>query len=124
VIDDQTGSKIANASVYEKRLLLSTLTDQDGYFNLKFKQPTKSISLTISKEYYRDTTVVLLAPVLIISEKNQSFGYRPENERLDVERTAFGRFFVSSRQKFQSLNLRGFFANAPVQTSFTPGLST
>jgi len=126
VIDDQTGKRIPNASVYEKRLLISTLTDQDGYFNLKFKHSVKSISLTISKEYYRDTTVVLLAPVLVTSDpgKNYSYGYRPKDERLDVERTAIARFLVSSKQKLQSLNLGGFFASAPVQTSIIPGVST
>src|SRR3546814_16471504 len=41
-----------------------------------------------------------------------------------VERTRLGRFFVSSGQRIQSLNLRGFFTESPVQVSLMPGLST
>ena len=125
VVDDQTGEKIPHASVYEKRLLLSALTDESGFFRMKVKNPVSSISLTVSKEYYRDTTVVLLAPVLVSDGSGgRRFGYRPGEGLFAAERTAVGRFLVSSKQKFQSLNLGGFFANAPVQTSLTPGLST
>lgn len=123
VIDDVTGERIAYASVYEKRLLLSTLTDKNGYFQIKVKNPVNSLSLTVSKEYYRDTTVVLLAPVLI-GEEDRNFGYRAGSDLNAAERTGVGRFLVSSKQKLQSLNLGGFFANSPVQTSLTPGLST
>src|SRR3546814_13480081 len=41
-----------------------------------------------------------------------------------VERTRLVRFFVSSGQRIQSLNLRGFFTESPVQVSLMPGLST
>src|SRR5690606_29938632 len=54
----------------------------------------------------------------------RAYGYRPDDDLLNVERTAAGRFFVSSKQKLQSLNLGAFFANTPFQTSITPGLST
>lgn len=125
VVDDQTGEKISYASVYEKRLLLSALTDERGFFRMKIKNPVSSISLTVSKEYYRDTTVVLLAPVLVSdNSEGRRFGYRHGEGLFAAERTAMGRFLVSSKQKFQSLNLGGFFGNAPVQTSLIPGLST
>lgn len=123
VIDDVTGERIAHASVYEKRLLLSTLTDKNGYFSLKVKNPVTSLSITVSKEYYRDTTVVLLAPVLV-GKSDQNYGYHAGSDLNAAERTGVGRFLVSSKQKLQSLNLGGFFANSPVQTSLTPGLST
>lgn len=126
VVDDLTGTKLANASVYEKSLLLSTLTDENGYFRLKVNNPINSISLTVSKEYYRDTTITFLAPAIVKSRNKtqRKYGYQPVDEFQNVERTAIGRFFVSSRQKLQSLNLGAFFANTPFQTSFTPGLST
>ncbi|HTM98641.1 MAG TPA: STN and carboxypeptidase regulatory-like domain-containing protein, partial [Pedobacter sp.] len=37
IVDTKTGKKIKQASVYEKRLLQSTLTDDDGFFTLRFK---------------------------------------------------------------------------------------
>lgn len=59
VLDDNTGMQISNASIYEKRLLLSTLTNEKGYFKIRFKNKVKSAELTVSKEFYEDTTVMI-----------------------------------------------------------------
>lgn len=56
VLDDETGHQVSNASVYEKALLVSTLTNQEGFFKLKLKQKNKKVALTVSKEFYEDTT--------------------------------------------------------------------
>lgn len=57
VLDDQTGNWIHNASIYEKTQLASTLTNESGYFKLKLKQKSRSALLTVSKEFYQDTTL-------------------------------------------------------------------
>ena len=57
VIDNLSGNKISDASIYEKRLLVSTLTDDNGYFQLKLKTKNKDVILTVSKELYEDTTI-------------------------------------------------------------------
>ncbi|HEY0354948.1 MAG TPA: hypothetical protein VGC29_02020, partial [Flavisolibacter sp.] len=59
VLDDASGYWIQNASIYEASLLSSTLTNANGYFKLKFKQKNKKIRLTVSKEYYRDTSFMV-----------------------------------------------------------------
>lgn len=60
VYDEQTGHTIREASVYEKKLLAATLTNQDGYFKLKLKSGKKSTAeLTLSKEFYADTSVII-----------------------------------------------------------------
>ena len=59
VLDDETGYQIPYASIYEKALLLSTLTNQEGYFKLKLKQKNRKVSLTVSKEFYEDTTFTI-----------------------------------------------------------------
>jgi hypothetical protein len=56
VLDDQTANWIQNASVYEKTLLVSTLTNENGYFKLKLKQKARPAAITVSKEFYRDTS--------------------------------------------------------------------
>ena len=125
VKDTQTGLKVKQASVYEKRLLQSDLTDNDGYFKLRFKGPNTEVILTASKDNYRDTSLVFLSDIKIRPE-----GYKDPDEEQSgsffssVENTGIGRFFVSSRQKIQSLNISGFFANSPFQASLTPGLSS
>ncbi len=57
VLNDQTGEKINEASVYEKQRLASTITNQDGYFKIRLKSKYKRASLSVSKEFYEDTTV-------------------------------------------------------------------
>ncbi|HUP13097.1 MAG TPA: STN and carboxypeptidase regulatory-like domain-containing protein, partial [Niastella sp.] len=59
VLDDESGNWIHNASIYEKRLLNSTLSNSKGYFKLRFKEKTKAVALTVSKEFYRDTTFAI-----------------------------------------------------------------
>ncbi len=56
VLDDQTANWIQYASVYEKDLLASTLTNANGYFKLKLKQKPRRAVLTVSKEFYQDTS--------------------------------------------------------------------
>lgn len=124
IVDEKTGEKIKDASVYEKRLLKSTLTDRNGFFALKFKGDYKAVTLTVSKENYRDTTVLFLSTLNISPEgytepDEGGWGVPGKEEKLGI-----GRWFVSSRQKIQSLNISGFFANSPFQASLTPGLSS
>jgi hypothetical protein len=59
VLDDESGNWIHNASIYEKQRLASTLTNSQGYFRLRLKQKTKEARLTVSKDFYRDTTFAI-----------------------------------------------------------------
>jgi hypothetical protein len=123
-VSDQKG--IVQASVYEKNLLLSTLTDEHGYFELKLKNYAGSIMLTASKENYRDTSEYVL-PDVVVNEKRpgKNYKYYPDNvPGSDVEHSRFARLFISSKQLLQGLNLGNFFASSPYQVSLTPGLST
>lgn len=125
VTDTKTGARIKQASVYEKRLLQSTLTNNDGYFKLRFKGDYNEVILTASKEAYRDTTLIFLSNITIKPEsyEDTSSAHKSKVSNL-VENMGIGRFFVSSKQRFQSLNLSGFLANSPFQASLTPGLSS
>lgn len=59
VLDDETGYMVPNASIYEKTLLASALTNQEGYFKIRLKSRAKTAALTVSKEFYEDTTVII-----------------------------------------------------------------
>lgn len=125
VVDTQTGKKLKQASVYEKRLLQSTLTDNDGYFKLRFKGEHKDVILNASKETYRDTALIFLSDITIKPESYDD----PDKEKgamfsNAIEQLGIGRFFISSRQRIQNLNIPSFFANTPFQASLTPGLSS
>ena len=158
ILDDQTGKHVSYASIYEKDHLASAMTNEQGYFKIKLKSRYKTASLTVSKEFYEDTTVVIepkfnqqititIMPLdvteqsVIISPKNYEapdsiviavrqndsiqwlYTYK-KADSVRIEKTTLGEWFISSKLKFQSINLKRFFIARPYQVSITPGLST
>lgn len=62
IIDEATGERIKNASVYDPVTLSSTITDSYGYFELKIdKKPSTDIKLSVNKENYSDTVVAVFS---------------------------------------------------------------
>jgi hypothetical protein len=58
VVDESTGKRLQNVSVYDPVSLSSTVTDSYGYFELKVDQPSaEEIKLAIRKLNYTDTLV-------------------------------------------------------------------
>jgi len=158
VIDDQTGEKVRDASIYEKLRLAYASTNSQGFFKLKLKSKYKTAAITVSKQFYEDTTVIIeprynqsvnitIIPseisehTITISPKNyqapESINLQipindsvhwlytyVKNDSVLVEKTALGRWLVSSKQRIQTINLKKFFTARPVQGSIVPGLST
>jgi len=125
--DVRTNKSLANTSVYERLTYQSaTLTNKDGYFELNIKYPEQTVSITLSKENYRDTTITLILPIEISNTKrNSETGYyNMYSSDSSVYKSFFGKLFSNSRQRLQSNNLGGFFAYSQFQVSLTPGLST
>jgi hypothetical protein len=125
VIDTKTGNKVKNASVYEKHLLQSALSDDEGFFSLKFKGNHNAIILTASKETYRDTSIIFLSSIDV---KPQGYD-DPDKEKGTfmanmLDNLKIGRWLTSSKQRIRNLNIPSFLANMPVQASLTPGLSS
>lgn len=59
ILDDQTGETISNVSIYEKNQLASAISNKEGYFKLKLKSRYDKAALTVSKDLYEDTTIVI-----------------------------------------------------------------
>lgn len=59
VQDALTGVRIADASVYDKKSIISSLTDEFGYFKMKLEKRADPITISISKQHYRDTSIIL-----------------------------------------------------------------
>jgi len=58
VYDEQSGVAINEASIYEKTILASAMTNTEGFFKIKLKgSKNNTAELTVSKEYYEDTTI-------------------------------------------------------------------
>nr|WP_294944220.1 hypothetical protein [uncultured Mucilaginibacter sp.] len=125
IVDDRSGKKLPNASVYERNLLQSTLTDANGFFELKLKNTGMQVQLTISKELYKDTTITFLRDVNITKVTGKSVLYYALNDDPEgIETTSIGKLFISTKQKIQEANLKGLIANAPFQASAIPNVST
>ncbi|RAI91518.1 peptidase associated/transthyretin-like domain-containing protein [Algoriphagus yeomjeoni] len=124
--NSSTQEAVSRASIYDKNTLASTLTDQNGYFKLKYKKQNSSIWLTLSKENYRDTTFLLMPTIDIVAEKeNRRFRYIPgDSTTKALEESFLGKAFIGFKQRLQGINMGSFFAESPVQMSLIPGLST
>jgi hypothetical protein len=60
IIDESTGRRLQNVSVYDPVSLSSTVTDSYGYFQIKVDQPSgEEIKLAVSKLHYTDTIVAV-----------------------------------------------------------------
>jgi hypothetical protein len=126
VSDAWRKTNIAQVSVVEKDLLIAQLTDEQGNFSFKVNNPKYSILLTASKDNYRDTSVYLLPEIAVSAEmKKRHYKYDPDDsKKREKLQSGFSRFFITSKQKIQGLNLGGLFAYSPYQVSLTPGLSS
>ncbi|HEY4109043.1 hypothetical protein [Puia sp.] len=153
ILDESTGQKIPDASVYDPDRLIATLSRADGSFVIRLKSKGRPAALTISKEFYTDTTItlspaagqltILLSPAFSptpvtlspqsISPDTISISWQADaaqvrtilkKDLVQVEMTGFGRILLSSRLKMQSLNLKKLFIQRPIQVSLVPRLST
>lgn len=127
VTDKHTGQRLANASVYERTQLISTLTNSDGYFRLRLRDKYPAAAISVSKDLYADTSVMLTTgkdQEIDISISPATYQLKTVDITAGVEKRWFGKMFLSSRQKLTSMNIGGFFADKPYQISLTPGLGS
>ena len=124
--DFKTQESVAFASIYEHSQLVSTMSNQEGYFELKVKNPQSSIFVTLSKENFRDTSFMIL-PVVDIAGRNiqNRLRFSPQSGNAEaLEESFFGRLFIGFRQRIQRINLGGFFGETPYQMSLLPGIGS
>lgn len=152
ILDENTGEAVSQASVYDKQGLIATLSDEGGFFTIRLKNRSSPAALTVSKEFYEDTTVkiepgvnqkitITVSPSSI-SKKMITIGpegYLPSDsirveldgapvylrqDPIRVEMSGLGKLLLSSKLKIQSINLHKYFIQQPFQLSLVPGLGT
>lgn len=124
IVDKQFHNPIADASIYEKNLLISEISDGNGYFSMRLKNISQPISLTVSKENYKSTVTHFLAEVNVVHTKGQVSERFISGNLDEVEKTWLGNALVTTGQKIQSINIGGFIAKAPFQFALLPGLNS
>lgn len=58
VLDEKTGERLRNATVYHPITLKSSITDEFGFFELQVKNPAEDIQLVVTKAEYADTLML------------------------------------------------------------------
>jgi hypothetical protein len=59
VVDEATGERLKNVSVYDPVTLTSAVTDSYGYFEMKVDKPSTDIRLSVNKQSYSDTLITV-----------------------------------------------------------------
>lgn len=135
ITDGATGSRIGNTSVYEKQQLASSLTNEQGYFKMRLKSKYPEVVVSISKEWYKDTSITItpgmdqelhitMMPIRNVPLPEVTVSANEQKQSDNVDETWLGKLFLSSRQKVQSVNLRKYFVDKPYQFSAIPGAGT
>ncbi len=148
VVNSETGEKLSNVSIYEPRHLVSTLTDEQGRFNIKLRSRHQPASLAVSRNMYEDTTVVInpgynmqleiaIVPVFekpVISTVNMYHRVTPVEQKDSlfvpeikpdmIEHNRFAKLLLSAKLKTQSVNIKELLGNKLIQVSLVPGFGT
>jgi hypothetical protein len=130
ITDAITGKPVSNATIYERMQLISTMTNEQGFFRIRLRERDQITALTVSKDLYKDTAMIIISG----HDQEMKASIKPShpimlsivdvNQYSHVEQTMLGRLFLSSRQRVRSLNLSEFFTKQPYQSSIVPSLGT
>jgi len=123
--DSRTGERISNASIYDKTLMKSAVTDSYGYFSIELSPLSDSTSFQICKNGYADTSIVKLA----YNKNNRLIELVMNKIDPDADSTRSKRpirvpsWLVPRNIWTNSVNIRESWSRA-VQLSLVPGLGT
>jgi hypothetical protein len=128
--DQQTGKKVPNATIYDKETLKSTVTDQDGYYELPVG---KRSELVVSKLTYRDTVLQVSSQTprfMKIELKPDTTPPVPpdpwESIKQDLSKvpSELAEFFNLGAQKMNEVNIGKDSLHRIFQISFLPNIGT
>jgi len=127
VFDTRSGEKLTEASIYTKGLLVSTVTDQYGYFKMEVPSNTPLSAIRISKLGYTDT--LLASQFDLRQRKMMEITLNLQDSAIKKSKTTgyFQKFFpkwlIPRKIRIHSLNLNDSIFRK-VQFSFLPMVST
>jgi len=79
IYDKQTGSQLTEASVYDKQLGISAITNKYGYFRIEVPESLPTPSLSVSKVGYSDT--LLIPSSLNLSQRMMEVNLNTNNKK-------------------------------------------
>lgn len=126
VIDEATGRRLKDVTVYDPVSLSSAVTDQFGFFQIKIEKPPENLRLAINKQNYTDTLVVpsrngrlLNIPMKVDKERFITFTDSVQSKM----KRFWTKVFIATKQKalFENVNDTIFRKS---QVSFVPFIGT
>lgn len=136
LIDGETGTEIALATVFENYKRTSVLTDERGHYALEIDGATRYVALSFSKRGYRDTVIVvrperqraLSVGLQPVPGWDQPVASRPVSlvgDRADdIDDLPLVEFLVPASQRKRAFNVQEALRDFPVQVSLVPALGT
>ena len=123
VIDEATGERLKNVSIYDPVTLSSTVTDSYGYFEIKIDDPSPNLKLAVNKIDYTDTLVVVPTRdrLLNINIKTDQIGTFADSVGQKIKR--FWKTKILATQKTNMNNIRDTIYR-DTQFSFVPFIGT
>jgi hypothetical protein len=125
VVDESTGERLKDVSIYDPVTLTSTITDSYGYFEIKINRPPSEIILAVNRENYADTVVAVPDDQRLLN-----IPIRVNKERLavlaDSVNQKLKRFWQRQERWINNINVRNVddTFERTFQASFVPYVGT
>ncbi|MGC1241444.1 MAG: STN and carboxypeptidase regulatory-like domain-containing protein [Chryseosolibacter sp.] len=125
VVDEATGERLKDVSIYDPVTLTSTTTDSFGYFEMKIEKPSADLILSVNRANYSDTLVNVAS-----KDRLLNIPIRIDREKVIVLADSVGqkvkRFWERQVLFFENMNLRNIDDTLyrRTQVSFVPFVGT
>ena len=104
VVDEATGERLKDVSIYDPVTLTSTFTDSYGYFEIKVDKSRPDLVLSVNRQHYSDTVVIVPARGRLLN-----IPIRFDKEKVAVLADSVGskvrRFWEKRMLRFEHANL-------------------
>jgi hypothetical protein len=127
VVDESTGKRLANVSVYDPISLSSAVTDDYGYFQIEIDEPTaEEVKLAVRRLDYADTVLMVSPGRTGLLRIPLSFDEEKLETLADTVSERILRFWKTRVMKPQSANIRNISDTLfrKVQVSVLPFIGT
>lgn len=105
VVDEATGQRLKDVSIYDPVTLTSTITDSYGYFEIQIDRPPEDIILSVNREDYIDTLISVRS-----RDRLLNIPVRLNKEKLSVMADSVGhkisKFWKTHVRSFRHINMR------------------
>ncbi|MFT5723961.1 MAG: hypothetical protein ACI9JN_001078 [Bacteroidia bacterium] len=126
LVDAKSGDQISNASIYEVNKFKTTMSSDDGSYDLKLKEKSDYVDILVSKENYHDTLIRLRRAEirdLVIELQPIGDSFNLVEDKNPVDSQVVVQMFMSDKTYLHLSNIN-LEQHKVAQVSFLPTLGT